>query len=124
MKEGDGLESISEVTAATKMISQSPPVLETSDCMLDPGSTSTMSAPPAVAQDLVSAKHRCDELGDGAVSTVGQYATMLRAARFDGRASVVHRVVAVTWTARDGGDDPKIAATDQDLCVAGVPIVL
>ena len=118
MKEGDGLERISEVTAATAMVSQDTPVLETSNCVLDPGSASTMSAPPAVAQDLVSAKHRCDELGDGAVSTVGQDATMLLAARFDGGASVVHRVVAVAWTARGGGDDPKIAATDQHLGVA------
>ena len=118
MKEGDGLERIREVTAAAAMISQDTPVLETSNCVLDPGATSTMSAPPTVAHDVVSAKHRCDELGDGAISTVSQDATMLLAARFDGGAAIEHLVVAVAWTARGGGDDPKIASTDQHLGVA------
>jgi len=124
VKEGDGLEGIGEVTAATAIVSQNTPVLETSNGVLDPGSTSTMSTPPVVAHDLVSAKHRCDELWDAPVSTVGQDATMLLAARFDGRASVVHRVVAVAWTTRSGGDDPKIASADQHLGVARVAVVL
>jgi hypothetical protein len=108
VKEGNGAERLREVTAATAMVSQDPPVLETSYCVLDPGSTSMMPTPPAVAQDLVSAKHLCDELGDGAVSTVGHDVTMLLAEGFDGRASVLHRVIAIAWTARGGGDDPKL----------------
>jgi len=63
VEEGDGLERISQVTAATTMVSQDAPVLETSNCMLNPGSPSTVSTPPPVPQDPVSAKHRCDELG-------------------------------------------------------------
>ena len=124
MKEGDCLERISQVTSATAMVSQDAPVLETSNCVLDAGSASTMATPAPVAQDPVSAKHRRDELGDGTVSTVGQNATMLLAARFDGRASVVYRVVAVAWTTRGDGDDPKIASTDQYLGVAGIAVVL
>jgi hypothetical protein len=52
VKEGDGLERICQVTA-TALIAQDAPALETSNCLLDPGSVSTMSTPPAVAQDLV-----------------------------------------------------------------------
>jgi hypothetical protein len=90
------------MAAATAMVPQDTPVLEASDGVLDPGSTSTMSAPCSVAQDPVRAKRRRDELGDAAVGTVGEDATVLLAERFDVRASVVHRVVAVAWTTRDG----------------------
>jgi hypothetical protein len=84
------------MTATTAMIAQDTPVLEASDGVLDPCSTSMMSTPCSVAQDPVPAKRRRDELGDAAVGTVGEDATVLLAERLDVRASVVHRVVAVT----------------------------
>jgi hypothetical protein len=40
------------------MVPQDTPVLEASDGVLDPGSTSTMSAPCSVAQDLPLLLHR------------------------------------------------------------------
>ena len=49
---------------------------------------------------------------------------MLRAERIDARASVVHRVVAVPRAARGGSDNPQITSANEDLRVAGPPIVL
>src|ERR1700704_3173452 len=100
------------------MVPQDTPVLEASNHVFDPGSTSTMSTPRSVAQDLASTKHRRDELGDAAVAAVGESATMPLAERRDARAAVVHGVVAVAWTTRGGGDDPQIASADENLCIA------
>jgi hypothetical protein len=36
----------------------------------------------------------------------------------------MHRIVAVTWTTRGGGDDPQIASADQDLRVTRPAVVL
>jgi hypothetical protein len=112
------------MTATTAMIAQDAPVLEASDGVLDPGSTSTMATPCSVSQDPVSAKPRRDELGDSAVSTVGEHATMLLAKRLDVRSAVVHRVVAVAWATCDRVDDSQIAPADQDLGVARPAVVL
>ena len=112
------------MTAATAMIPQDPPVLETSNRVLDPSSTSTMATPHSVAQDRVSAKRRRDELGDATVPTVGKNATMLLAEHRDARASVVHGVVAVAWTTWGGGSNPQIMSTDENLRVARPAIVL
>src|SRR6185295_7676894 len=99
--------------ATTAMISQDPPVLETSDRVLDAGSTSTMSTPGSVAQNPVAAKRRGDELRDAAIAAIGKDATVLLAACLDARASVVYRVVAVAWTARRGGDNPQVASAED-----------
>ena len=79
VQEGDRLKGVREMTATTAMIAQDAPVLEASDGVLDPGSTSTMAAPCSVSKDPVPAKRRRDELGDSAVSTVGEHATVLLA---------------------------------------------
>jgi len=112
------------MTAATAMIPQDPPVLETSNRVLDPSSTSTMATPHSVAQDRVSAKRRRDELGDATVPTVGKNATMLLAEHRDARASVVHGVVAVAWTTWGGGSNPQIMSTDENLRVARPAVIL
>ena len=88
-----------------------------------PRSPSTMSTPCSVAEDPTSAKRRRDQLGDAAVATVGKHATMLLAKRLDARAAVVHRVVAIAGTTRDG-DDSQIASPDDDLRVTRPAIVL
>jgi hypothetical protein len=84
----------------------------------------TMSTPRSVAQDLASAKHRRDELGETAIGAVGEGAAMRLAERLDVRVAVVHRVVAVAWTTRSGGDDPQVAPANEDLRVARPAIVL
>src|SRR5882672_9008664 len=112
------------MTAATAMVAQDTPVLEASNRVLDPGSTSTMSAPRSVAQEPVTAKYRRDELGDSAIATVGKDAPMLLAERLDVRAAIVHRAVAVAGTIRGDGDDPQIASADDNLRVAGPAVVL
>ncbi|HEY0986803.1 MAG TPA: hypothetical protein VGD80_07115 [Kofleriaceae bacterium] len=112
------------MTAAAAMISQGTPVLETSNLRARPWRGVDDVGTTGGRAGSGFRERRCDELGDGAMSTVSQDATMLLAARFDGRASVVHWVVAVTWTARGGGDDPKIASRDQHLGMARVAVVL
>ena len=52
------------------MVAQDTPVLEASNGVLAPGSTSTMATPSSVTQDRSSAKDRRDELGNSAVRTV------------------------------------------------------
>ena len=87
------------------MVAQDTPVLEASNRVIDPGSTSTMATPPSVTQDLSSAKDRGDELGNSAVRTVGKGAAMLLAERLDGRVTVVHDIVAVARATRSDGED-------------------
>jgi len=124
VQEDDRPNGVSEMTATTAMISQDAPVLEASDGVLDPGSASTMATPGSVAQDPVSPERRRDELGDSAVPTVGEHATVLLTKRFDVRAAVVHRVVAVAGTTGVCGDDSQIASADQDLGVTRPAVVL
>jgi len=108
----------------TAMVPQDTPVLETSNGVFYPRSSTTMSTPCSVAQDPTSAKRRRDQLGDATVAAIGKDATMLLAECLDARASVVYGAVAVAWTARRGGGNPQIASADEDLRVAGRPIVL
>jgi hypothetical protein len=118
VQEGDRLKGLREMSATTSVISQDPPVLETSNRVLDPGSTATMSTPRAVTQNPVSAKCRRDELRDAAIPAIGKDATMLLAECLDARASVMYGVVAVAWTARLGSGNPQIASADENLRVA------
>ena len=124
MENGDCLDRCGEVATASAVITQNTPVLEARNGVLDAGSAATMATPGSIAHDAAAAKHRCDELGDAAITAIGQDAAMLPAQHLDRRATVMDGIVAVTRPACRGGDDLEIAPLDEDLRVARPPVVL
>jgi hypothetical protein len=61
------------------MIAQNAPVLQSGDGVLDAGSSAAVSTPLSVTHDSVLAKHRCDQLGDAALSAVREDTAVLLA---------------------------------------------
>lgn len=124
MEDSDRAQGDGKMAGASAVIAEDAPVLEASDDVLDAGSAAAVATPSTVTQDAVPAKARRDELGNTAVATIGEDAPVLLAERRNRGFSIVHRIVAIAWTARGGGDDPQIAPTREDLCVARPTVVL
>lgn len=124
MEERDGAKSVVEVVSATSVIAENAPTLEPGDRVLDTCSALAMTPPRAVADDATVAKCGRDELGDAAIAAVGKDSAMALAELLDERAAVVDRIVAIPGSARGAGDDAEVAASDQDLRIARVPVVL
>lgn len=124
MKRGDRSKSGVEMTPAPSVISKHTPVLEPCERVLDTSTPSTMTAPRTIPHDAVSAEDRRDELWYAAIAAIGEDAAMILAQSFDGRASVVDRIIAIARTAGRRRNDVKIAPSHQDLRVAAPPIVL
>ena len=124
MKKGDGLQGPLQLVPATAMISQDAPILEARDGMFDACTSRAMPTPRSIAHDASTMEHRCDELGHTSITAIGEHATMLLAQSLDLCASIVERIVAVPWAASDDGNDVQVRATDKDLCVARIPVVL
>jgi hypothetical protein len=115
----NGFDGVSEVTTTAAVIAEDTPVLEACDGVLDACSTSAMETPHAIADDSVLAKHGCDELGDTSIAAVGEDAPVRLAQRLDERAAVVQRIVAISGSSSDGGDDAEVSSANEELCVAG-----
>lgn len=106
------------------MISKNTPVLEARDRVLDAGPPSDVAMPPRVAHDSVASKPGRDELRDAAIPAVCEDSTMGAAQPLDTRSSVVNRIVATPRATSARGNDPKVATTHEELCVARPAVVL
>ena len=124
VEEGDGTDSVGNVSTATAMITQDTPVLEPGDGVLDASPAPAMTAPRLVAEDPVASKGRRHELGNAAIATVGEDASVLLTACFDARSAIVRGIVSVAWTAGGDRNDAQIAPANEDLRVARPAIVL
>jgi hypothetical protein len=82
VQKDDCPQGVGEMTRASAMVSEDSPILEPSDSVLYAGATSAMSAPSMIANDQISAKHGYHELGNPAIPTVSENATVLPAERF------------------------------------------
>jgi hypothetical protein len=83
-----------------------------------------MKAPLRISNNPVLREGGRDELRDGTISAVGEYAAVLAAQRLEVRATVVNQVVAVPRPAAADRDDSQVASPDEDLRVAGPAVVL
>ncbi|HSD86043.1 MAG TPA: hypothetical protein VLB44_00965 [Kofleriaceae bacterium] len=92
--------------------------------MLYAGAALSMPFPRLISDDSVVPKYRCDELGDSAIATVREDASMEATQAFYLRAAVVDRIVAVARTSTCDGDHAEIPMTDKHLGVARPAIVL
>lgn len=113
-----------KVMSMTAMVAKHTPILEARDRMFDSRSPSAMSSPRTISHDPAIAKDGDHELVDAAIPTVCQDTAMMSAERFDVRASVVHRIVAVAGSTRGSRDDSKVPPTNQHLRVARPAVVL
>lgn len=105
VEDGDGPDSVSDVSTTPAMITQDPPVLQTGDGVLDAGPPPAMTAPCVVAEDPIATKRQCRELGNAAIAAIREDASVLLASWFDTRPSVVDRIISVTWTSRADRND-------------------
>jgi hypothetical protein len=92
--------------------------------MLDPGTSTAMTAPRRITHDAASAEDRRHELWNATIATVGEDAPVQLTQRLDLRTTVVDCIVAIARTAGGSRDDLEITMTHQHLCVAGVTVVL
>jgi hypothetical protein len=86
---------VGEVVTAASMVAEYAPVFEPCDRMLDARAASAMATPGTVPHDSVAAEAGCGQLGDAAVSAVGEHPAVAATQGFDGGATVVDRVVAI-----------------------------
>ena len=89
MEDGDGVERVGEVLRTAAMVAQDSPVLQAGDGVLDSSAAPTMATPRAVAQDAPATEDRRDQLGNAAVTPVGQYAPVVPAEGLDHGATMV-----------------------------------
>ena len=112
-----------EMATSSPVVTQARPHFEPSDRMLDPGTSTAMTAPRRITHDAASAEDRRHELWNATIATVGEDAPV-QLTRLDLRTTVVDCIVAIARTAGGSRDDLEITMTDQHLCVAGVTVVL
>jgi hypothetical protein len=79
VKEVDGLQGDGEMATTAAIVAQGAPVLQTCDRVLDPGASSSMAFPGAIAADSVAVKDGCEELPDATIAAVGEDAPVLPA---------------------------------------------
>ena len=76
MEVRDRAERRFQMTCASPVVAEHAPVLEPSDRMLDPRTTTSVLPPPMITHDAIPSKLRCDELENTSVSAVGQHTSM------------------------------------------------
>jgi hypothetical protein len=124
VKESDGLDRGGEMAAATSVITQDSPVLESGNGVLDTGTALAVLTPRPIADDPVLAEDRRDELWNAAVAAVGKDSLVVSAYGLDAGLSIVNDIVAISWTAGSHGDHAQIGAADDDLRVARPAVIL
>ena len=118
------MQCVGEVAASASVIAQYAPELDPCDRVFDARTSTSMTTPCTVPEDAAAMEDWRDELGDASIAAVREDTAVLLAQRLDLRATVVHRIVAIAWTARGDRDDLEIMATHEQLSVAGVAVVL
>lgn len=92
--------------------------------MFDACTPPPVRSPSAVTEDPSAPKSRSDELADPTIGTIGEHAPVAPAEDLDHGSAVVDRIVAIARTARTDRDDAPIPATNQDLGIGRVTVVL
>ena len=118
MQERDGIEGVVEVTPASAMVTKDSPILEACNRVLDTRSSLAMSPPFRVPHDAVVAEDRRYQLGHAPISSIGEDSPLGLTDGLKRRAAVMNRVVTVSGSTCNDGDDPQISAADEYLCVA------
>lgn len=80
MEVGHCLEGVGQVVAASAVVTQHLPVLESGDAVLGACSPSAVASPGGITDDPAAGERRRVEFGDAAVAAVGVYPTVLDAA--------------------------------------------
>jgi hypothetical protein len=124
VKAGDRGDGMVELVAASSMVTKNPPVFHACNRVFDACSTTAVLAPPLIAHDAATAKSGCPKLRNASISAVRENAPMALAERFNCGASVVDRVVAISWATGSYSNDAKVATTHEHLRVARPAVVL